>query len=89
MIWWVNFVCSTIVLGVSLWAVLHEGLRTRIFGTVIFSCLGLLAALHMRKPVLPGFFSDASALALSLGAMVIAVWLLAYYQAKQLQEEGL
>jgi hypothetical protein len=83
MIWWINCAVSTVVLILSVWAVLDPRVPTRLFGTVSFSCFGLFAALHMRKPGFPGFFSGESAVALSVIVLIISAWLFAHYQGKQ------
>lgn len=81
MIWSINIVCSAIALVISVWAVLSPNIRTRVLGTIAFSCLGLFAAVHIRKPILWDSLPNTSALVLSMTMMILSIWLLTRYQS--------
>lgn len=84
MIWWMNCAFSTIVLVVSVWAVLDPRVKTRLFGTAAFSCIGLFSALHMHKPGL--VFTVEVAPAISLSLAFVSYGMLVYYARGSLWE---
>jgi small-conductance mechanosensitive channel len=88
MIWWLQCACGAIALGVCLWAVLDTRVKTRIFGTLCFSCVGLVAALHMqRNHALIRALPDAVVLMFSIALALLAVAMLLHYLERSFTQD--
>jgi len=88
MIWWLQCACGAIALGVSLWAVLDKRVKTRVFGTLAFSGVGLIAALHMQqRPVLIKQMPDAVVLMFSIALALLAVAMLLHYVERSFTQD--